>query len=417
MPRPRPAVSVDGDGHAPSRRAAPLDAPSILFEDEVSEDWSAVDAPPPRRPLRGRRPPAGGRPPGGPGGPGTRRRWPLAFLIAAVVGILALAWLALSLFQPFHGDGGEPVSVQIPRGTGVGQAGDILAGRGVIGSATFFKLRAKLDGTSDIKPGKYTLRKDTSYKDALATLTKGPPPPKTTDITITEGRTITEANRLLRKTSLKGSYAAAARRATTLKPQQFGAPRSIKSKEGFLFPATYKVRQGAPVSDLVAKQLANFRKEFATVNLAYARSKKLTPYDVLIIASMIEREAGVPKDRRVIASVIYNRLNQSIPLGIDATIRYQLDNWQRPLRMSELERDTPYNTRLHQGLPPTPIGNPGLASIRAAANPAKTKYLYFVVKPCADGEHAFTETDAEFQRAVQRYEQARQRQGGSPVDC
>jgi uncharacterized YceG family protein len=338
-------------------------------------------------------------------------------LLAAVVGILVLAWLTLSLFQPLHGDGGEAVSVAIPRGTGVSQAADILADRNVISSAFFFKLRAKLDGTSDIKPGNYTLHRDTSYKDALAALTRGPPPPKTTDITITEGRTITEANRLLRKTSLQGSYTAATRRAKTLTPQQFGAKRSVKSKEGFLFPATYKVRQGAPVSDLVTKQLATFRKQFATVNLAYARSKKLTPYDVLIVASMIEREAGVPKDRRLISSVIYNRLNQSIPLGIDATIRYQLDNWQRPLRLSELERDTPYNTRLHQGLPPTPIGNPGLASIRAAANPAKTQYLYFVVKPCANGEHAFTKTDAEFQRAVQRYEQARQRQGGSPVDC
>jgi uncharacterized YceG family protein len=334
-----------------------------------------------------------------------------------VIGVLAVAWIALSLFQPFHGSAGEPVSVVIPRGTGVSQAGDILAKRGVVSSAFFFKLRAKLKGTGDIKPGNYTLKKDTSYGGALAALSQGPPPPKTTDITITEGRTITEANRLLRKTSLQGSYAAATRRAKTVTPQQFGAKRSVHSKEGLLFPATYKVRQGAPVSDLVTKQLANFRKQFATVNLAYARTKKLTPYDVLTIASMIEREASVAKDRPLIASVIYNRLKQGIPLGIDATIRYQLDNWQRPLRMSELERDTPYNTRLHQGLPPTPIGNPGLASLRAAARPAHTSYLYFVVKPCGNGEHAFQRTDAEFQRAVQRYEQARQRQGGSPVKC
>ncbi|HVE69443.1 MAG TPA: endolytic transglycosylase MltG [Solirubrobacteraceae bacterium] len=381
----------------------------------MAEDWSAVDTPPPRRPLRPRRP--GREPAGRPAAPGRARRWPLAFLLAAVVAILAVGFFALQLFQPLHGDGGDSVRVSIPRGAGVSQAGDILAERGVVSSAFFFKLRAKLEGTSDIKPGNYSLAADTSYGDALAALTKGPPPPKTTDITITEGRTITEANRLLRRTSLRGSYAAAARRATTLRPQQFGAPRSVTTKEGFLFPATYKVRQGAPVSDLVAKQLANFRQEFARVDLAYARTKKLTAYDVLIIASMVEREAGVPKDRRLIASVIYNRLNQSIPLGIDATIRYQLDNWQRPLRMSELERDTPYNTRLRQGLPPTPIGNPGLASIRAAANPARTTYLYFVVKPCANGEHAFTRTDAEFQRAVQRYEEARQRQGGSPVDC
>jgi UPF0755 protein len=125
----------------------------------------------------------------------------------------------------------------------------------------------------------------------------------------------------------------------------------------------------------------------------------------------------VAKDRRKISSVIYNRLHQSIPLGIDATIRYRLDNWTRPLRVSELEADGPYNTRTHQGLPPTPIGNPGMASIRAAANPAKTDFLYFVVKPCGKGEHAFQKTDAEFQRAAERYEQARVAKGGSPVDC
>src|SRR5205085_7663580 len=238
-----------------------------------------------------------------------------------------------------------------------------------------------------------------------------------TDITITEGRTIREVNRLLKKTSLKGSYAAATRRSQVLRPQQYGAPRSVHTLEGFLFPSTYQVRKGGPVSELVTKQLQAFRKNFATVNLGYARTKKLTPYDVLIIASMIEREAQVAKDRPLIASVIYNRLKQGIPLGIDATIRYRLDNWTRPLRVSELQADGPYNTRTHQGLPPTPIGNPGMASIRAAAHPAKTQYLFFVVKPCGKGEHAFQKTDAEFEKAAQRYEAARQAKGGSPVDC
>jgi UPF0755 protein len=174
---------------------------------------------------------------------------------------------------------------------------------------------------------------------------------------------------------------------------------------------------GAPVSALVDQQLRNFRRQFAKVNLAAAKQRGLSPYEVLIIASMIEREAAVAKDRRLISSVIYNRLRQSIPLGIDATIRYRLDNWSRPLRQSELDADNPYNTRKRRGLPPTPIGNPGIASIRAAANPARTRFLYFVVKPCGNGEHAFQKTDAEFQRAAARYERARQARGGSPVNC
>jgi UPF0755 protein len=388
-----------------------------VFDDVVREDWSSVDVPP-KVPLgeRLRRRRAGAPPPAVAEKP--PRRWGLFAFLATLLGLaLIVLWFLGSLFQPFHGDGSGRVSVVIPRGASVDQAGDVLADRGVVASAFFFKLRAKLDGPDGIKPGNYKLPKDMSYADAFDALAKGPPKPKTTDITITEGRTIKEANRLLRKTSLKGSYTGAARRAKVLTPQQYGAPRRIHTLEGFLFPSTYQVRVGAPVSDLVTKQLQNFRKQFGTVNLGYAKSKKLTAYDVLIIASMIEREAAVAKDRRKIASVIYNRLHDGIPLGIDATLRYKLDNWERPLRVSELETAGPYNTRTHQGLPPTPIGNPGIASIRAAANPAKTQFLYFVVKPCGNGEHAFQKTDAEFQAAAQRYEQARVAKGGSPVNC
>ena len=128
---------------------------------------------------------------------------------------------------------------------------------------------------------------------------------------------------------------------------------------------------------------------------------------MLIIASMVEREAQLPRERPLIASVIYNRLHDGMPLGIDATIRYQINNWARPLRVSELQRDTPYNTRTRRGLPPTPIGNPGLSSIKAAANPANTKYLFFVRKPGKTGEHAFSKTNAQFERDVARYQASR----------
>ena len=139
---------------------------------------------------------------------------------------------------------------------------------------------------------------------------------------------------------------------------------------------------------------------------------------MLIIASMVEREAAVAEDRPLIASVIYNRLRTGIPLGIDATIRYATGNWTEPLKVSELAIDSPYNTRKYANLPPGPIGNPGLDSIRAAADPANTDYLYFVVKPCGDGEHAFAATDAEHQQNVAEYEAERAAQGGqSPTEC
>ena len=115
---------------------------------------------------------------------------------------------------------------------------------------------------------------------------------------------------------------------------------------------------------------------------------------------MIEREAQLARERSLVSAVIYNRLKEGMPLGIDATTRYSTNNWQRPIRQSELDRDEPYNTRLNRGLPPTPIGNPGLASIKAAAKPSSKNYLFYVRKPGKSGEHAFSSTDAQFQRDV-----------------
>ena len=143
-------------------------------------------------------------------------------------------------------------------------------------------------------------------------------------------------------------------------------------------------------------QLEAFGRAWSEVDMAYARSKNLTPYDVLIIASMIEEEVQVPKERPLVAAVIYNRLRRGMPLGIDATIRYGygIPPTQAILE-SQLEADHPYNTRKRVGLTPTPISNPGLASMQAAAHPAKVDYLYFVRKPDCKS-HFFTASHAEF---------------------
>jgi UPF0755 protein len=254
-----------------------------------------------------------------------------------------------------------------------------------------------------------------SFGAALDAL-EGGPPPNVVLLTIPEGLSRPEIAKLV-EGKLRGSYLAATRSSPLLDPRGYRA-RGGRSLEGFLFPATYELRRGQSVSKLVDRQLAAFRERFRTVDLRYARSKNLTPYDVLIIASMVEREAQVPRERRLIASVIYNRLHAGIPLGIDATLRFETANWTRPLRESELQAPTPYNTRVNPGLPPGPIGNPGLASIRAAARPARTDYLFFVVKPNTCGEHAFAATNAEHQRNVARYERAREERGGrSPTKC
>jgi UPF0755 protein len=186
-------------------------------------------------------------------------------------------------------------------------------------------------------------------------------------------------------------------------PAEFRKDWAGRSIEGFLFPSTYEFSQYTPSARLVRDQLVTFRRQWNEVDLRYAKSKNLTPYDVLIIASMVEKETVAPEERRLVAAVIYNRLRSGMPLGIDATIRYGRNvPGTEPLRQSDLESDDPYNTRRRLGLPPTPISNPGLAAMRAAANPARVDYLFFVRKP--DGvHHYFTDSESEFFRKKCEY--------------
>lgn len=338
---------------------------------------------------------------------------------ALLLGVLVLVaiWFMFSVFQPGKGDGGGKVAVRIPAGGGLSDIATRLDKAGVVSSPFFFKLRARIDGhTSDLKPGNYVLRKDMAYGDVLSKLTAGVPK-RVINLTIPEGRARSEVAPLVKKAGVRGSYIRASARSSKLNPRRYGAPRGA-TLEGFLFPATYELKRGATSRTLVARQLGAFSQNFGKVDLAYARKKNLTKYDVLTIASMVEREAQLDKERPLIASVIYNRLKEGIPLGIDATIRYATGNWTRPLRVSELKTSSAYNTRTHQGLPPGPIGSPGLKSIRAAARPARTKFLFYVVKPGTCGEHNFSATDAAFQRDVAKYNAARKKKGGkSPTTC
>jgi uncharacterized YceG family protein len=165
-----------------------------------------------------------------------------------------------------------------------------------------------------------------------------------------------------------------------------------KDLEGFLFPATYDFQYDTTSRQLVADQLQTFCERWSGVDLAYARSKNLTRYDVLKIASMVEEEAATQHDRPLIAAVIYNRLRDRIQLGIDATLRYGLHiPPTQSITEAELQSNNPYNTRKLYGLPPTPIGNPGMASIEAAAHPAHVSYLYYARIPGTDRSEFFTD--------------------------
>jgi UPF0755 protein len=389
-----PATRVEGNGGRSRRRPEREAGPS-------------PGEPPDREPRRTRR---AARP------PRTRltARGRIVLGLLAVLAIV-LVWFLASLFQPFHGDGSGRVRVVIPRSSGVGEIADALASKGVIGSAFFFEARATIAGKrGDLKPGSYTLRRDMSYGDAIAALDKGPPPNVVT-LVVPEGKSRREIAASIK--SLRGDYLAATRRSPLLDPAKYGA-RGARDLEGFLFPASYELRRGQSVDALVAKQLQAFKQRFATVDLRAAKHVNLTPYDVLTIASLVERETGVPRERPLVASVIYNRLHRRMPLQIDATSRFEYNDWTRPLTQSQLASPSPYNTRIHPGLPPGPIGNPGLASIQAAANPAHTSYLFYVNDCNNPTGHVFARTLAEFNAAKARYDRARARAGGNaPQHC
>jgi UPF0755 protein len=392
------------------RRASRDGAPPVDdFEDDFERGPTptAVQERPAPDPLRRRPPPL---PP-----PRARRRssrWGRRLLaLLALAGIGFALYLINAVFQPFHGSGHGAVRVRIPAGASVDDIGRILERAGVVDHARFFAINATVTGRRDrLHSGAYTLRLGMSNGAVVEALTQGPKVRvvKTFSVTIPEGPSRREVAPLVAHSRLTGSYLrASSTRAVLRRIHRLGAPRRVHTAEGFLFPATYLFYEGATAKRLVAKQLTAFPQKFGGVNLRYAKRSHLTPYDVIIIASMVEREAELPRERPLIAAVIYNRLKRGMPLGIDATIRYYTNNWQRPIRMSELRSREPYNTRLHTGLPPTPIGNPGLASLRAAAHPAHVRYLFFVRKPGKSGAHAFSSTNAQFTRDYRRYQASR----------
>ncbi|MCP9486335.1 MAG: endolytic transglycosylase MltG [Gaiellaceae bacterium MAG52_C11] len=242
-------------------------------------------------------------------------------------------------------------------------------------------------------------------EEVVVPTTTAVPPPPSLKIVFPEGftrdqmiarvgavRNIAQRKRKITPKLSGPTYARASKAAKV--PGQFRG--DAKGIEGFLFPATYEFAARTTAKKLVADQLEFFNQNWAKLDLRAAKSKNLTAYDVLIIASMVERETIAPVERSKVAAVIYNRLKAGMPLGIDATIRYGLDvPGTEALRVSQLESDNPYNTRNRTGLPPTPIANPGLASMRAAAKPADVDFLFFVRMP-DKVHHFFTASESEF---------------------
>ena len=253
---------------------------------------------------------------------------------------------------------------------------------------------------SSIRAGSYSLTTNMTFDAAIRELTTPPVPVPTVEMTIPEGYRLTQiAERVQQDLGIPAKQFLGVAKSGTYALAPW-LPPGTPTTEGFLFPKTYRFVKKTVTADEVVRTLLNqFKIDAGSLPWSNAKRMGVSPYQVVTIASMIEREAKVPGDRAKIAAVIYNRLKDGMPLGIDATIGYIDPDPSNGLTASDFKIDSPYNTRLHTGLPPTPIASPGLPSLQAALDPAHVPYLYYVL--CgADGHHKFSDTSAQFEHDV-----------------
>jgi UPF0755 protein len=289
------------------------------------------------------------------------------------------------------------VKVTISPGMSVAQIGQLLEDKGVISSATaFVDLVDSRGSESKLQPGTYQLPTRAQLITVVDRLEKGEGS-TTFKVTIPEGLAATQiAAQLTKAGTIKGeTYLELSKQPSKfVVPKVGGTDKQVTTLEGLLFPDTYYMMTGDGPTELIGAQLAAFNKKTASLPWENAEALGLTPYEILIIASMLEKEANTASDMANVAAVIYNRMDEKMRLDVDATVRYALNKWTEPLTDEDLEVDSPYNTRQVKGLPPAPIANPGVAALTAALKPAEADYLYYLTDNA--GKTHFTASYDEF---------------------
>lgn len=314
--------------------------------------------------------------------------------VATVMALVGGVWLARQLDPP--GAPGAKLRIAIQPGTSVAGIADILEREGVLTSSRVFRLYLKAKGAGSFQAGEYELRRRMAMGATLTALEDGPEI-AFSKLIIPEGFTLTEMADVVGKLPGRSGerFAELARSGTIRSRWQ---PGSVSTLEGLLFPDTYLVTDKEDEAAIIRRLVARFDAVAGQVGLAEGpRPAGLDPYQTIVAASLVETEGKVPEDRPLIASVIENRLERKMKLQIDATVLYALGRHKSRVLFKDLEVDSPYNTYKVDGLPPTPIGAPGRASLEAMLHPAEEDYLYYVLID-DDGRHAFAETPAEFER-------------------
>jgi UPF0755 protein len=331
-----------------------------------------------------------------------RKRKPPAGVSSLKLVLLFLGVLGLLLVGAVLGGEEEATTVVVEEGDTLSSVADKLEEAGVISSPTLFKIWARLQSeATQIQPGEYRFEPGENGGEILEKLSSGDSEASYA-ITIPEGLSLSQtAQEVAEQSGIPAAEFEAAARETDYGYAFLDDP-DIQTTEGFLFPKKYEFERDADASRIVDRLLQQYLVETRDLDFAEAKDRTgLTEYELITVASLIEKEAANPEERPLIASVIYNRIYADIPLQIDATVQHALGKPKEELKLSDLEVDSPYNTYVNPGLPPGPIASPSRESIKAALEPANTDYLYYVLE--VDGEeHFFTNDYDEFLEAKDR---------------
>ncbi len=351
-------------------------------------------------------PPSSSRPPTSPRGKRKNEKQPSrvrGFLITVLVLAVMLGGIAVALpkvmkhFQgapDFAGPGTDTVQVEVTSGETLAQIGNNLKAQGVVASVdSFTRAATENPDSSSIQPGFYTLKLQMKSSDAIKALLD-PVSRIVKKVVIPEGKRVEWVlNALAQGTGIPRSDFDA----VVANPTALGLPAYAQGKvEGFLFPATYDFPPNATAELVLKTMVDKFNSEIATLDIqAKSQTLGMSPYDIITIASLLQVE-GHPRDFDKVSRVVYNRLTEPMRLQFDSTVNYGLGKTDVILTTDLLNKDTPYNTYLHDGLPPTPIDNPGIDAIKAALNPATGNWLYFTTTDLATQETKFTNSYSEF---------------------
>lgn len=331
-------------------------------------------------------------------------KFAIIFVILIVVFAGSVNMYLSKAAKPFNDNSKDAITVTIPGGSSTGKIAEILASNKIIDSASNFKLLSKIGGDDGkFKAGTYSLSASMSYQEIVDSLISGNS--DTTRFTIPEGLSLAETvDKLAGKNLINEDEFISVAETGNFNYKFISLlPEGPNRLEGFLYPETYDVFTTASEEEIINRMLSQFDK--LVTDDYYKRASELgyDMYDIVTIASLIEKETRVSSERATVASVIYNRLAIKMPLQIDATVQYALGNHKERLDYNDTEVDSPYNTYQHNGLPPGPICSPSIDSIKAALYPVSTNYYYYVLKPEMNGAHNFSNTYEEFLKNKRAY--------------